>query len=145
MKKLLPIADALFTLAGLIALVIARFDPSQTLFWPGIILAVGGIFGAFLLRRSSKGKRKEILIEISRGDWIVELEEGLPVRSQLVISETRHGKGSDINVRVEQIEIKRYDLEEPQLEAGRITIRFRSNNFPMDPRIPLRVYVAGRG
>ena len=145
MKKILSIADAVFTIAGLVALVIARFDPSQRLFWPGLIFAIVGIFGAFLLRRASKERRKERVLEIGREDWTVEVEGGLPVRSRLVVPEARHGKGSDINVRVEQTEFKRYDLEEPQLEAGTITIRFRSNNFPMDPRIPLRLHVSSRG
>jgi hypothetical protein len=85
------------------------------------------------------------MLEISRENWSVEVEGGIPVRSRLDIPEARHGKGSDINVRVEQVELKRWDLEEPQVSAGNITIRFRSNNFPMDLRIPLRVYVSGRG
>jgi hypothetical protein len=144
-KKLLPFADVLFTIAGLVALGIARLDPHQILFWPGLVLAVGGIGGAFFLRRSSRGKRKEVMLTISRDDWTVEKDQNMPISSRLDVPETRHGKGSDINVRVEQIEFKQYDLEEPVIENGNITIRFRNTNFPIDPRIPLRIYVAGRG
>ena len=134
-KTLLSIADVVFTIACLMVVFISRFYPTQYLFWPGLILATVGIIGFFLLRRASKERRKETMLEISREN----------VRSRLDIPEARHGKGSDINVRVEQVELKRWDLEEPQVSAGNITIRFRSNNFPMDLRIPLRVYVSGRG
>jgi len=65
--------------------------------------------------------------------------------SGLEIPEERHGKGRDINVRIVQVDSKRWDLDEPDIVDGSITIRYRSNNFPMYPRIPLRVYVSGRG
>jgi len=136
--KLLKIADTVFFIATIMAIVIGH---------PRIALVLGimSATGFYLLRSASKKRRTEELFEIAPADRSVKNEDGKATDAWLEIPEERHGRGNDINVRIEQLERKRWDLEEPTIENGNVTIRYRPNNFPRDPRIHLRVYISGRG
>jgi hypothetical protein len=144
-RKLLAVADAVFTIAGIVGLVISRFDPSRPLFWAGIAVAILGLLGAFMLRRISKGRRQELMLQIDPKEWTVEGDDAGPTDAWLTITEDRHERGPDVSVRVQQVALKHWDLAEPEIGDGNITIRYAHNNFPDDPRIPLRVYISGRG
>jgi rRNA-processing protein FCF1 len=74
----------------------------------------------------------------------VKWEQEMAMDAELIILSSKHGKGSNINVKVKQPEFKRYDLEDTITETGDIVIRYANNNFPLDPRIALCVHVSAR-
>lgn len=142
----LLIADCVFTIAAIAAAVVGLVDRKYA-----VTLAIGGLIGAFLLRRAkanqekkSAERRKERSIHISPTDWHLEHEDGVCVRAWLEVAPNTHGKGEDVNVRIEQTELKRWDLEEPKIERGRIFITYSPNNFP-GRGISLNLYISGRG
>jgi len=145
LRKIVSVADGVFTIASVTALLISRFNTSRPLFWTGVALGIMALVGFFQLRRISKGRRQELALDIDPDEWIVEQGELGPTDAWLTIKEDRHERGADVGVRVEQVALKHWDLAEPEIVNGNITIRYAHNNFPLNPRIPLRVYISSRG
>ena len=145
LRKIASVADVVFTIAAVAALLISRFNISRPVFWVGVVLGIIALVGFFQLRRISKGRRQELALNIHPDEWIVEQDESGPTNAWLTISENRHERGADVGVRVEQVALKHWDLAEPEIVNGNITIRYAHNNFPLNPRIPLRVYISSRG
>lgn len=110
----------------------------------GLAVAIGLIIWDYLNKERADQIREELCIEITPQDWTITKDQGMAVDAELVIREARHGKGRDINVRIRQTGLKRWDLEEHIIEDGDIVIRYARNNFPQDPRIALHVYISGR-
>jgi hypothetical protein len=111
----------------------------------GVALGIIALVGFFQLRRISKGRRQELALNIDPDEWIVEQDELQPTDAWLTIREDRHQRGADVGVRVEQVALKHWDLAEPEIVNGNITIRYAHNNFPLNPRIPIaRVHLQSR-
>ena len=124
--NLLKIADTVFFIAAVLAILIGHLRI-------GLVLGIMSAAGFYLLRSASKKRRAEQMLEIAPGDWTVEQKGGGAADAWLEIPEERHGRGSDINVRIEQLERKRWDLEEPTIQNGKVTIRYSPNNLPWNP------------
>lgn len=124
------------------AFLISRFDPEKRFFWVGVIFGLLGIAGGIYLKIASNRKKKETCINIEPSEWSIDGDQY--TKTCLIIPEQRHGKGADINLRVEFVGYDRYDLEPTAANNGEITIRYARNNYPANPRIPLRIYVSAR-
>ena len=133
--------ELLTAACSIAAFLISRFDPSKALFWLGVVLGVGGAVGAILLKVAADNRKKEVCVTKRPRDWIEEKTEWQQTRLEIEAKE--HGRGSNINVRWEFVEYDRFDLE-PTVVNGNITLRYKRNNYPSRPKIPLRVYVSGR-
>ena len=140
MSKWLKLEIAM-SVCSILAFLISRFDPSKNLFWLAVCLSVAGAVGAILLKIAADGRKKEICLKIRPRDWIEEKTDWQQTR--LEIEAKAHGRGSNISVRWEFIGHERFELLQ-KIENGNITIRYKRNNYPLRPKIPLRIYISGR-
>lgn len=133
---------AIFAIGIIAILAGPSSNPYITAF--GVILSIGVAIYQFSEDQKNERQIKERAFPFSPDDWLVEHQEGVPVSAKLVIPPEVHGYGENVSVRIEQTENKRWDLAEPRIENGRITITYAPNNFPCRG-IGLIVYISARG
>ena len=97
--------------------------------------------GLLLLKIGADGRKKEICLQIKPRDWFLEKTKYRETR--LEIDARKHGRGSNISARWEFPQGIPFDLEYV-LDNGNITIKYKRNNYPANPKIPLLVYISGR-
>ena len=140
MSKLL-IAEILVVSASITAFLISRFDQQKTLFWVGTSLGVLAGIMTVVIKVAADRRKREICIEKRPKDWFVDKTEWW--NTHLEIESKEHGKGSNLNVRWEF-----FGYEKPELDCivskGNITIKYKRNNYPLNPKMPLRIYISGR-
>ena len=140
MSKALKL-EIVVAVCAVASFLISRFNPNKDFFWLAIFLGVSASIGAVCLKIAADNRKKEICLQKRPKDWF--LEKTNYWNTRLEIDAKEHGKGSNINVRWEFVEYQHFDLDS-QIENGNITIKYKRNNYPINPKIPLRIYISGR-